>query len=197
MFIRACVLSSLVAAVLPLPAVASTDCAGIPDDAARLACYDSVYRAPGQETPRWALSETISALDDRREVEMVLDAVAPFEDRFGELVRASLHLACRGEEMQVWVHFGGAYFSEHAGGATMIYRLGDGAARRRDFAVANDRRSLGFWTGRAAGLFLGELEGQDRLTVQATPFRTNRATAVFDLAGFPAALRKLRAACRG
>ncbi len=174
---------------------AATDCAGIPSDATRLACYDATYREPGQGAPRWSLVETVAALDDRREAEAAVEALAPFEDRFGSLVRASLHLACRDGGLQVWVHFGGAYFSEHAGGTRMTYRLDDGPPRQRDFAIANDRRSLGFWTGRAAELFLKEFAGRQILTVQATPFRTNRATAVFDLTGLPAALRRVRDIC--
>ena len=175
--------------------LASADCAGVLDDAARLACYDAAYRTPGQGAPRWSLYETTSALNDRRQVEAAIEALAPFEDRFGALVRASLHVACRDGSQQVWIHFGGAYFSEHAGGAVMTYRLDDAPARRRDFDIAEDRRSLGFWTSRAAGIFLTELEGSRSLVVRATPFRTKEATAAFDLTGLPGVLLQVREAC--
>ena len=68
---------------------AAADCAGILNDAARLACYDATYRTPGQGAPRWSLVETTSALEGRREAEAAVEALAPFEDRFGALVRAS------------------------------------------------------------------------------------------------------------
>ncbi|MGP1256031.1 MAG: hypothetical protein ACTS10_16540 [Kiloniellales bacterium] len=175
--------------------LASADCAGVLDDTARLACYDAAYRTAGQGAPRWSFYETTSALNDRREVEVAIVALAPFEDRFGALVRASLHLACRDANLQVWVHFGGAYFSEHTGGAVMTYRLDEALPRQRDFDIAEDRRSLGFWTSRAAGIFLTELQGSRSLVVRATPFRTNEATAVFDVTGLPGVLSQVREAC--
>ncbi len=210
-------------ALLPLPHGAATDaaasetCAAIADDAARLACYDAAWRTADQRRPAWVVRPAVSAFDGSAGLVAELPASEPFTDRFGSVARARLGLACQEGTLRVWLHFGGAYVSERApaslgddtpatdeasrSGASAVagprvgYRLDDDAPRLREFQVANDRRALGFWTDRAARLFLAELEGHRRLTVRATPFRTRTVTASFALDGLSEVLERLRAAC--
>lgn len=208
-------------ALLPLPLAAATDtaaseaCAPIADDAARLACYDAAWRTAEQRRPAWVVRPAVSAFDGSAGLVAELPAEAPFTDRFGAVARARLVLACREGTLRVWLHFGGAYVSERApaslggdapaeasrpgvpevAGPRVRYRLDEEAPRVREFQVANDRRALGFWTDRAARLFLAELQGHRRLTVRATPFRTRTVTASFALDDLPQVLERLRAAC--
>jgi hypothetical protein len=205
-------LSTLLPALVLLsgaPAAANEACARIPDDAARLACYDDAWRTPAQNAARWVVREEVSAFDGSAGLVAEIPAEAPFTDRFGAPARARLGLACREGGVQAWVHFGGAYMSDRVrqaadtgapppaglGGPRMSYRLDEGAPELREFQVANDRRALGFWTDRAARLFLDELAGHARLSVRAAPFRTQPVTAVFDLSRLPGVLRRVRTAC--
>lgn len=192
---RLAFIASLLAAALPAPASASPDCASIPDDVDRLACYDRAWRAEGEGAPTWRVWQTVSPLDGAATLRASLAAQAPVADRFDRLVRPSLNLACRAGALAVWVHFGGAYMDPRAGGSRMTYRLDDSQPQTREFQLARDRRGLGAFTDRGARLFLAELDGARTLAVEATPFRTPTVTAVFDLRDLAEPLAQVRAAC--
>jgi hypothetical protein len=184
---------------LPVPAAAEAACSEIPDDADRLACYDRTFGGPPEAG--WAVWRETSAMDGSAGLVAARAADAPVADRFGTLVRARLHLACREGALAVWIHFGGAYFDDRTGG-DVTYRLGEAAPANRAFQVAADRRSLGFWSDRAARLFLAELDaaeraGAARLVVRAQPFRTRAATVAFELSGLAEPLARVRGACDG
>lgn len=187
---------ALLIALAPLRAAGEAACAGISDDAERLACYDAAWRPAAQAPAGWQLRESVSAWDGSPDLRASRLAVAPHTDRFGAPVRASLNLACREGALAVWVHFGGAYLDERDGGNRMSYRLDEEAPRAREFQVSRDRRSLGAFTDRGARLLLAELEGHDRLVVRATPFRTRTVTAAFELTGMAEPLARVRAACQ-
>lgn len=175
-------------------ATADAGCAAIPDDAARLDCYDRLYR-DAQGPPAWAVWETHDPLSGATGLRAALPAEAPFADRFGDPARAHLYLACEGGGLAVWVRFGGAYLDPRDGGTRMTYRLDGDPPKARDFQLSQDRRGLGAFTARSAGLLLDELEGRRRLVVRATPFRTSTVTAAFDLSGLARPLARVRAAC--
>ncbi len=176
----------------------SSTCASIRDDAARLECYDLVFKksySRSTETAKWDVVTEISKIDDTKNVHMVVDSREPFIGRFGQEMRGTLYIMCRENETNLSIWFGGYYMSDHRGGGEITYRIDVLPAAKARFLESNNNEHLGLWSGATAVPFIKKMFSHDNILIRATPFSDSSVTMEFPITGIEDAIAPLRDAC--
>jgi hypothetical protein len=157
-------------------------CAGVEDDAERLACYDTVFRnaAPkaGDNMLMLQSEQLIPARPSGRE-------------------RATMTTSCLDQVLSVQFHFANQFLSVTGDFAPITFQVDQASARTRTLNASPDNMALGFWTTGESNAFLTTLKGGNNLTVRVTPAYARSLTVRFALAGFEEAVAPIRAACEG
>lgn len=174
----------LLAALLSAPALGQdtgASCASIEDDAARLACYDGVFRKgplPGGEGSLIIASERlIPALPTGREP-------------------AEMVVACDAGTLSVQFRFAGQLVSVSGDIAPVTFQVDQNATSVRTLRASTDNTAAGFWTTPESEAFLNSLVGGTNLKVRMTPVRQRSLTVDFRLDRNQAAIDTLREGCR-
>lgn len=185
------------------PAAAETGiarCLTIGNSLDRLACYDQEagygpeVREEAIGTGDWRVRSETSKIDDTTNVWVSLlsedQTSCPYKSG-----NHSIHMACRENSTNLWIHFGDCFMSSIQGKGRVTYRLDSDKAQTQNFRESNNNMALGLWSGGQAIPFIKKMMGHDRLIVRATPFSDSTVTAEYRISGLEEAVRPLREAC--
>lgn len=168
---------------LALPAVAQSggQCAAIPDNTQRLACYDTLFRA--SDAPVEA------GLSVQLESEQLIPAQPSGR------APATITVSCEADILQVAFGFAGNTMSALGSdtGITLQYDLQ--RARSSTLPVNEDNTAILFNNTRDALTFLNGLAGATNLTVRVTPASTRSLSVRFRVDAFDEAVAPVVAAC--
>ncbi len=143
--------------------------------------------------PGWRVSEDRSAMDDSREVTMILDADSTVRTGRGER-RPVLVIRCKENETDLYI--------VNDASADVEYGLNDQATVR--IRVDSAKAVTQIWNESTSGESLfapspiataKKLYGANKLTYQFTPFDASPATTTFTLSGIRDHLPKVAATC--
>lgn len=176
-------------------------CAKIVSDAARLECYDLVFKksvvsGDTSGTGKWRVREEISKLDDTANVSLTLTSSDKHPGKFGGSKESTIFIACRENTTSIYVSFADHFMSDNAGGGEVTYRIDKKEAAKKSFRESSDNSVLGLWSGASAIPFIKGLVGGETLLLRAIPFSESAVTATFDIRGLENALKPLRTACK-
>lgn len=176
----------LIAAVTALPAMAQSDpqaCAAITADTERLACYDALFRAGGEQP---TASEPL-VVNSERMIPAQPSGRGP----------ATMTVACNAGVLSVMFAFANQPLSQSGDIAPITFQIDQGGTSVRSLAVADDNLSLGYATTAESTAFLDTLAGGTNLKVRITPVRQRPLTVDFRLPAVRDAITALRSACGG
>jgi hypothetical protein len=166
-------------------------CKKLPDDAARLKCFDSIgpkAKSADEEainpTPvigKWVYSESKSPIDDSDQVFAILA---------GEPQGAMLGFRCREHKTDVLIVPAPGFFASER--ASALVRIGDAAPTTVLMPVSTDGRSL---FPSPAQEFIKLLPDNTKLFIRATGFQGRQADLSFELADVSAAREKIANTC--
>lgn len=175
-------------------------CLTIENSLDRLACYDEEagYAPEVQEETTgngdWRVRTETSKIDDSDNVWVSLSSQeqtsCPYKSG-----SHSIHIACRENSTNLWIHFGDCFMSSIQGKGRVTYRLDSEKAQTQQFRESNNNMALGLWSGGQAIPFIKKMIGHDRLIVRATPFSDSTVTAEYRISGLDEAVKPLREAC--
>jgi type VI secretion system protein VasI len=175
-------------------------CTEIENSLDRLACYDDEagYNPEVREgvtgSGNWLVRMETSQLDDSQNVFLTLyseeQTNCPYKSG-----NHSIHMACRENETNLWIHFGECFMSSIQGKGQVTYRLDTEQAATRDFRESNNNMALGLWSGGTAIPFIKKMIGHDQMIIRATPFSDSTVTGEYDIVGLEEAVQPLRDAC--
>ena len=175
-------------------------CLAIENSLDRLACYDEeaghapVVREESPGTGDWRVRTETSKMDDSMNVWLTLRSTEQTNCPY-KTGSHSIHIACRENETNLWLRFGGCFMSSIQGKGRVTYRLDTGKAQTRNFRESNNNMALGLWSSGQAIPFIKRMLGHDRLIVRATPFSDSTVTAEYRISGLAEAVAPLREAC--
>ncbi len=182
----------------PLPAAADelakdlAACAGIDDDAGRLACYDTLASREAEAAKReknWFVSSYASRTEKAGNVFMSMDALEPVRDASGFMHTPALCIHCTHQKTHVYVVYG----SRLSGGTWEIEEaMDDGPA-----AAGAWEPDAGFTALHRTGAvaFLKTLMKHKVLTLKIMPPNDKLQTARFPVNDLQKAIGPLRRAC--
>ena len=156
-------------------------CAAIADDAARLACYDDIFRAddpapaPGSELV-FTSERMIPARPSGREA-------------------ATFALACGPEGPEVRFGFANQLVSATGDIAPVTLQVDQGPTTVRTMTASEDNISLSFASAQETASFLDSLSGGDLLRVRMTPVRQRSVNVTFRLEEAVPQIEALRETC--
>lgn len=140
----------------PAPA-AIDDCLTIENMFSRLRCYDEEagfdpaavkedeVTIEGEQSVRrgdWRVQVETSRIDDSTNVYLELTSDEHTNCPY-ERTPHHLAIACRENQTNLWVYFGGCFMSDHNGKGRVTYRLDSEDARTEAFVNSNDHSALG------------------------------------------------------
>ena len=172
-------------------------CVGMPEDQARLACYDLAagrQRAPEGAVGRWVVSESVNPVDDSKTVVAVLEATEGLS-KYGKPVE--LYARCQSNLLDVFISWGqylGDDTSHRANQKDLTMRIGDEKAFPARWGISTDGTAT-FATSTSKMHFLKGLEQAHSLVVRITPYGSIPVTAIFDITHTAEALRPVMEAC--
>lgn len=157
-------------------------CAAIADDAARLACYDSVFRgdAPPTTPPDGLVFES----------ERMIPA------RPSGRAAATFAVACGPEGPEVRFGFANQLVSATSDIAPVTLQVDQGPTTVRTMAASEDNASLTFASAQETTTFLDSLSGGALLRVRMTPVRQRSVNITFRLQEAVPQIEGLRESCR-
>ena len=198
-FALAAIVAGTSSAVFAQPDLSA--CTALTNDKERLTCYDGLFMTqltdatPDGETGNWSVRSEISPIDDTENVFLSLTGRDGIRSRFGQSGEMTIYIACRENTTSLWIHFGGHFMSDHAGGGRITYRIDTAPAQTRNFTGSTNNEALGLWNGGSSIPFIKALFGAEQLFVQATPYSENSVQDFFDIGGLETAIAPLRASC--
>src|SRR5690606_2187971 len=155
-------------------------CAAIAEDAARLACYDSIYRVTGS-----AGDITPVVIESERMIPARPTGREP----------ATMTVACEAGSLTVSFAFANQLVSNTGDIAPVTLQVDQNATAVRTLRADADNTALSFGTAPETRAFLDSLQGGRNLKVRMTPVRQRSVTVDFRLPEHADAIAALRAAC--
>jgi type VI secretion system protein VasI len=182
------------------------ECARLTADAARLECYDLIFKitvhsdqnvslADGGQHTAWKVRKEISKLDDSTNVFIKVESIGTAPDRYGTPVKSWMMITCRENTTSLYISFANHFMSSLQGRGTVTYRIDKAPAKKLRFVESNDHSVLGLWNGGSSIPFIKQLFGKNTLLVRATPFSESSVTAEFPITGLEEVIAPLREAC--
>lgn len=181
---------AIVTAGLIQPTLAQADvqeCVAIGDDAARLACYDTLFVGTGpidEEGDEPGIFETIAIPSER-----------PIPARPTGREPAILGISCNDGAMLVAFRFAGNNVSNTGDIAPLTYQVDSGGTTVRTLRANADNTELSFATPADTETFLNSLAGGTSVRVRVTPVRQRSVNVEFRLLDFIDEIQALRANC--
>jgi len=166
-------------------------CRKIPDDAARLKCFDSIVPAPQQaaaqqaDQPKaiqeWSIEDSKSSVDGSPEVFATLTS----EDGRSELI-----IRCKDRKTQLAVLPSGLFALERG---TVLLQINDGPAVTASWSASSN--SKGLFAPNAVALIKSLPDG-GKIFVRATGLSRQADDATFQLGAVTAVKNRVSAACK-
>lgn len=155
-------------------------CAPIVEDAARLACYDSIYRPTGP-------------VGDASSVVIASERMIPARPTGRE--PATMTVACESGSLSVSFAFANQLVSNTGDIAPVTLQVDQNATAVRTLRANADNTALSFGTAQETRAFLESLEGGRNLKVRMTPVRQRSVTVDFRLPEHADGIAAVRAVC--
>lgn len=180
--IKGFVALTLLGAMFAAPAFAQSgaQCAAIPDDGERLACYDGVFRTG---------STGAEALSVSFESAQLIPA------RPSGRQPATMTVACEAGNLSVAFAYAGNTMSALGRDAGITLQVDLQSPRSRTLLVNADNTALVIGNTADAVAFLDTLAGAQNLTTRVTPVNSRSLSVRFSLAGVLEQIEPVRAAC--
>lgn len=175
-------------------------CLAIENSLNRLGCYDEEagydpdVREESVGSGEWRVRTETSKIDDTTNVWVSLQSEEQISCPY-KSGSHSIHMACRENSTDLWIHFGDCFMSSIQGKGQVTYRIDAQKAQTQNFRESNNNMALGLWSGGQAIPFIKKMFGHDRLIVRATPFSDSTVTAEYRISGLEEAVAPLREAC--
>lgn len=169
-----------VAMVGPALGQSGAQCAAIPTDGERLACYDGIFRngtAAGE-----GLSVTFNS-------EQLIPA------RPSGRMPATMTISCEAGNLTVAFAYAGNTMSALGRDAGLTTQVDLQAARSRTLSVDTTNTAVVIDNTRDSLAFLDSLQGANNLTTRVTPANSRSLSVRFSLAGVLEQVEPVRAAC--
>ena len=182
--VKRLVFVALAAGLLAAPAQGQEtgeSCAAVADDAARLACYDGVFRTDTPSTPEGGLSYESERLIPARP-----SGRAP----------ATFAVACAAGQAKVSFGFAGQLMSATGDIAPLTLQVDQRQTQVRTMQSTDGNTRLTFASDRETQAFLDSLGGGRSLEVRVTPIGQRSLTVNFRIAEALAEIGALRESCR-
>lgn len=182
-------------------------CEAVQNDAARLACFDTLAKdlmtatgsdnaaaAPSVDAARvqsgsegrWLRQSKKDPLDDTETVTIMLVAESGTNRRG---TAPTLFIRCKSGKVEVWINW-----SDYLGrSAYVTYRLGTATPEMREWDLSNTS-SATFYPKNTID-FINQLAATDKFAAKITPYNENPVTATFELTGLTEAVAPVKAAC--
>lgn len=174
----------LLFALVAVPAAAQESgqsCSTIAEDAARLACYDAIFRDGVPEGEAGGL---------------VLKSERLIPARPSGREPATFAISCEAGAPAVSFSFAGQLVSATGDIAPITFQVDQNATLVRTLASSDNNTSLAFATPREASAFLDALNGGTNLKVRMTPIGQRSVTVDFKLSTVRGEIGALRESCR-
>ena len=182
--VKRLVFVALAAGLLAAPAQGQEtgeSCAAVADDAARLACYDGVFRTDTPPAPAGGLS-----YESERMIPARPSGRAP----------ATLTIACDAGQTRVSFGFAGQLMSATGDIAPLTLQVDQRQTQVRTMQSTDGNTRLTFANDRETRAFLDSLGGGRSLEVRVTPIGQRSLTVNFRIAEALAEIGALRESCR-
>lgn len=171
-------------------------CAAEKGELARLDCYDSLAKKHKLDKPqdvgekltgtgKWIVSEEVNPIDDSKTVTLVLEASSGksnWNDRVFFVAR------CQSNKTDVYINWNDYLGRE----ASVLTRIGSNKAVTSNWSLSTDSKAT---FHRKPIPFLRNMEKEDTLVAQITPYNESPVTAIFHTADLSNALTPLRKTC--
>ncbi|MBX5157680.1 hypothetical protein HJB89_11160 [Rhizobium sp. NZLR8] len=176
-------------------AMTADQCSIVPDNNARLLCYDAIFKnqepskpsEPVKPLSKWTAENATSKMDDSHTVNLSL---------FAEGSSTSINIRCEEKVTSFYFTMGGKFLADIQGYGVIRYRFDADKSQKKDFTVSTDNEALGLWSGGSAIPFIKQMIGHQKLIVQITPYNESQDTVEFDITGIDEAISPLRMQCK-
>lgn len=155
-------------------------CAAIADDAARLACYDALFREPAPE-------------GDLQPVVVQSSQLMPARPSGRQ--PATMTVSCADDGIAVAFEFAGQLVSNTGDIAAMTYQVDSGGTLVRTMRADPGNTRLSFASAQETATFLDHLVGGTRVKVRMTPVRQRSVTVDFRTDEVAEEIAALQARC--
>jgi type VI secretion system VasI family protein len=173
------------------------DCAVIDDGTKRLACYDELAGRDLRQskltptTGKWVISKTVSDINDRRLILVMLPAENLPNDGISIYAKPSLNLRC--EDGQTYAYLAPQrIMSVSNDGLDVLLRIDGSQAKREIWQVSGDGRKI--FQPRPIP-WIKALMSAEKLEAQIVIYGRDSISLSFDLKGLELAAAPLRALC--
>jgi type VI secretion system protein VasI len=147
--------------------------------------------------PDWRVSTEKSPLDDSTNVHVSIDAEKPVSGWLGVNATPSLHIRCKENKTNAYIHLGmrpkteyGGYGTEYA---SITLRFDEEKAYQEKFGLSTSGEAV-FFADHIA--IAKKMMKHKRLLIEFIPFNASPQIATFNLQGLPEKVVSLREACR-
>lgn len=147
------------------------------------------------QTMVWTVSKQTSKIDDSVNVFASVQAEDPVNDKFGRPHTLSAQVACRENSTHFYFVFDDMFMADSGGYGIVTVRADKDKARKLNMTESTDHGALGLWSGNGVS-FLKYLVGKKTLLMVATPYSESSIEATFNMQGYEAAIKEVRAACK-
>jgi type VI secretion system protein VasI len=151
--------------------------------------------APHPALAEWTVDTSKNEMDDTPIVSAGTRSNDMIEGVLSRPGYAQLHVRCMGGSTDFLLFMAGAYLTDYQDFGNVGLRVDKEKAQIVRSVVSSDNKALGLWNGQGIRL-LKSMIGKKQLTVRAAAYGESPQVMVFSLAGFDAALTKVRTACK-
>jgi len=158
-----------------------------------LAAATAFSNTPAQAD--WDIHTMKNEMDDTAIITAFATSDENVEGTFGLHGPASLFVRCMEGRTDVYFTMAEAFLADIPPFGNVDVRVDKEKPRTVQMNVSTDNKSLGLWRGQGVKL-LKSMAGKKKLTIRAAAYNESQQVMVFSLAGFDAALTKVRTACK-
>ncbi len=142
------------------------------------------------DRPQWALRKDgdlnlVSAQSQRVHRNLV-----------GHKSRLSLEVYCKDNTTSIRLTFGGNIVASYLDSARLRFTIDDKPPAQYEFAISDDFKSVGLWSGKEAIPIIKSLLDARTLTVEGAPFFARPVKTAFQVHGLNKAIQPVRGSCR-